>query len=113
MCSRMVEPEMTRLDNGALITLEPGIGSTPLGQSRSRSAAFSRQWIRQAAVSGLLRGSKLRLPGHGDITRLFGDSRKPSPDRGKAAEVEVALVGDMGVGVKRDVGDREMIRDEK
>src|SRR6186997_975247 len=110
MCSRMVEPEMTRSDNGALITPEPGIGSTPLGQSRSRSAAFSRQWI---AISGLLRGSKLRLPGHGDITRLFGDSRKPSPDRGKAAEVEVALIGDMGVGVKRDVGDREMICDEK
>src|SRR6185369_11129951 len=97
---------MTRLDNGALITPELGIGSTPLGQSRSRSGAFSRQRAGQPADLRLLRGRQLGLPGHGDIAWLLGDSREPRPDRRKAAEVEVALVGDMRVGVKRDIGDR-------
>src|SRR5262245_3508976 len=45
------------------------------------------------------------LPIHRDMPRLGRDALEPAADLGKAREVVVAGMREMGVGVKRDVGD--------
>src|SRR5206468_12611886 len=47
----------------------------------------------------------------GHVPRLARHAREPGADVPVAAEVEVALVGGVGVGVERDVGDRVTLRD--
>ena len=41
---------------------------------------------------------------HAYVTRLRFDPRQPGGDRGKTGEVEAAFSGDVGVAIKRDVG---------
>ena len=48
-----------------------------------------------------------------DVTGLGGDALEPAADRRVGGQVEAALVGEMGVGVQRDVGDRVALILEK
>src|SRR5665647_102520 len=65
-------------------------------------------------LRGLLRRHQLfRLPVHRHVARFRSDAVEPGADRRIAAEVEVALMGDVGVGVERYVGDGEPAVDEK
>jgi hypothetical protein len=44
---------------------------------------------------------------------LRGDTVEPRADRGVVGEIEVALMGHMGVRKQADVGDRVLLGDEK
>ena len=50
---------------------------------------------------------------HRDMPRQRRDARQPSLHGRVAAEIEAALVGDVGVSIKRDVGDAQMLADEE
>src|SRR5947199_1013610 len=55
-----------------------------------------------------------RLPsGDRDVSGLPRDAPEPGEDRGKAPQLEAALVSDVGVGVEGDVGDRVAVADEE
>src|SRR5215510_12925662 len=92
---------------------EPGKGSTRLRRSRLPRAAFSWRKSKSFEIPALLRCGELRLPVHRDIPWLVRDAREPSSNRRKPAEIKIRLVGDMSVSVQRDIGDREMVCDEK
>src|SRR5258707_5027968 len=51
-------------------------------------------------------------PVHRNESRGLLDSPQPGADRGEGREVVVAVVGDMGIAVERDVRDRELARGE-
>ena len=40
------------------------------------------------------------------------DTREPPANRGKLAEIEPTFIGDVSIGIERDVGDRITIADE-
>src|SRR3984885_2188941 len=48
------------------------------------------------------------LPVHADEAGGLLDASQPGPNRREGREVVVALIGDMGVAVERDIGDREL-----
>src|SRR5712691_12437569 len=52
-------------------------------------------------------------PVHGNVARIAGDPLEPRADRRKAGEVELALMGDMRVGIEGDVGDRVTLGGEE
>src|SRR5205809_1292125 len=71
---------------------------------------------------GELLDDEVAVRGHGSVelplrdrhmSRLARDAREPGADVRVAPEVEVALVGNVRVGVERDVGDRVALRDEE
>ena len=47
-----------------------------------------------------------------NVARPVGHAIEPGPDRRITAEFEIGLVSDVGIGIERDVGDREVVRDE-
>src|SRR5215470_1174972 len=58
------------------------------------------------------RSAELGL-GDQDMVRLIGDAVEPSADARIAGELEIALLGDMGVAVERDIRDRVALADEE
>src|SRR5437867_4727403 len=62
---------------------------------------------RRAASLGIL------LLRDGNVPGLPPDALEPALDRGKAVELEAALVRNVGVGVEGDVGDRVAVADEE
>src|SRR5262249_56173617 len=83
------------------------------GGAGYQARRFRGEKSKSVGILALLRSGELRLPVHRDIARLVRDAREPSADRRKPAEIKIRLVGDVGVSVKRDIGDREMVCDEK
>src|SRR5215207_4105308 len=59
---------------------------------------------------GMLPRSTLR---YRYVSRLRLHPLKPGTDGGEAIEIEASFVGDVGVSVERDIGDRVAIRDEE
>src|SRR5437870_4965729 len=68
-------------------------------------------WPQRCVVSrgneprSLRRDYVFRLPIHRHMSGLGRHAIEPGADRGKSPEVEVALVREMRIGVKRNIGD--------
>src|SRR6516225_2269880 len=84
------------------------------------SVAHAKPWSRLAEVApplglqpprismqgwrgGRVRRPILRPPGEGNVAGLGLDPLKPGTDTGIGVEFEAAFMGDMGVGIERDV----------
>src|SRR3954468_4730494 len=59
----------------------------------------------RAEDAGLFRRNRLRVPIHRHIVRLCRHAIEPGADLRKGGEIVIAEMRDMGIGIKRDVGD--------
>src|ERR1700688_2472580 len=81
------------------------------------SKAVSCQPSALGSIGRAARAESCRLTaesflGDRDMARLAGDAVEPAADRAVAAEIELAFLGHMRVGIERDVGDRPAVADE-
>src|SRR3954453_17658666 len=68
--------------------------------------ASCRLRLRRATdATALFRRDRLRLPVHRHIVRLCRDAIEPGANLRKGGEIVIAEMREMGVGIKRDVGD--------
>ena len=70
-------------------------------------------FVREEGLPALFRRDDgLGLPIHRDMSRLSRYAIEPGADFRKGGEVVIAFVREMGICIKRDVGDRIVIGDE-
>src|SRR5215510_13949031 len=74
------------------------------------NARTSSVCVYSQVMSVLLRRNICRLLQHWHMPGFRGDAREPAPDRRKHREIIVAMVRDVRICIKRNVGDRIAIR---